>query len=48
MFDILFSDIGLLSIFTLLFIFAFFGYIIYKLNGLSKQPPSPPLIKDDE
>ena len=47
MFDIIFSAIGLLSMVTILFIFVFFAYLIYKLNGLSKQPASPPLVKDD-
>jgi len=48
MFDIIFSSIGLLSIGTILFIFGFFAFLIYKFNELSKQPPSPPLVKDDE
>ncbi|MCK5903221.1 MAG: hypothetical protein KAG28_08715 [Cocleimonas sp.] len=48
MLDVLLSDIGLLSLFTLVFIFSFFGYLIYKLNILSKQPPAPPLVKTDD
>ena len=36
-----------LSSFTIIFIFAFFGYVIYKLKNLSKEPPAPPLEKVD-
>ena len=46
MLDILFSDIGILSTFTLAFIFVGLGYAYYKLNQLSKEP-SVPLIQKD-
>ena len=37
-----------LSAFTIIFIFAFFGYGIYKLKDLSKEPLSPPLEEVDD
>jgi hypothetical protein len=48
MLDILFSQIGFWSVFTILFIFAFFGWGIVKVNKLSKLPPAPPLEKVDD
>jgi hypothetical protein len=46
--DILFSAIGVLSAFTIIFIFVALGYAYYKLRNLSKMPPSPPLIEDEK
>ncbi len=35
--EILFSPIGYLSMFTLLFIFVFMGYFVYKMVKLSGE-----------
>jgi hypothetical protein len=48
MLDILLSPIGLLSAFTLCFIFVAYAWGIYTINKLSKLPPAPPLKKDAE
>lgn len=48
MLDILFSDIGILSALTIIFILVGLGYAYYKLNQLSKNPPIPLIEKDDQ
>ncbi|MCK5810562.1 MAG: hypothetical protein KAH00_05705 [Cocleimonas sp.] len=48
MFDMLFTPMGFLTAFTILFIFGVFGWGIVKVNKLSKLPPAPPLEKVDD
>jgi hypothetical protein len=45
--DILFSDIGILSAFTIISILVGLGYAYYKLNQLSKNSPAPLIEKED-
>jgi hypothetical protein len=47
MLDILFSDIGILSAFTIIFIIVALGFGYYKLIQLSKNPSLPLIVKDD-
>lgn len=46
MIDIILSPEGFWSIFTLVFIFAFFAYLGIKLSKLIKEEPRPLIIEE--
>jgi len=48
MIDIILSPEGFWSIFTLVFIFAFFAYLGIKLNKLIKEEPRPIIAVEDK
>ncbi|MGV6809438.1 MAG: hypothetical protein ACWA5U_06145 [bacterium] len=47
MLDLIFSESGFWTIFTLVFIMVFFGFLVKKAVTLTKEKPRPIVLKED-